>query len=112
MKRIPTNTIAAFDCGFGYIVEIALDIDNNIAQAWLYHKDYAVKTGMFAVHLAEGETIEDFINLVETALPEYIDIYFSDYMDGTEEEQAALKDLTEESIPEGWHYSPTGLLMT
>lgn len=96
MKRIATDIIAAFDCGCGYIAEITLDIEENAAHAWLYHKDYAVKMGMFGAHIAKGETIEYFIGIVEAALPEYIDIYFAEYMDGTEEETAALDAIRRE----------------
>lgn len=95
MNRIATDIIAAFDYGYGYIVEITLDIERNVAGAWLYHKEYSVKIGMFAAHIAEGETIENFIEIVEAALPEHIALYFSDYMDGTDEEAAALDAIME-----------------
>lgn len=61
-------------------VDITIDTEGNIYEAWMYHADYSVKMSMFAESMSSGETISDFTDVVIGSLRDYAATYYDEYM--------------------------------
>ena len=80
LKRNETAMCATFDYKDGFKIDICLEED-GFWVAWLYHRDYGIKTGMFGQSSAEMGFAE-FVELVEANLETegYIEGYIEDFM--------------------------------
>ena len=79
MKKIINHTVTTFI----YKNVWRIDIVNNKStyEAWLYHKDYGIKTLMFGVEAAYHDSLADFIQTVEASADDYTAIYKEEYVD-------------------------------
>ena len=81
MLRIKGNFSMTFCIRDGFRVDITYDSDTQTADAWIYHKDYGIKSLMFGSEITEDHTLNDFIEVVEGNVQEYMEDYCDEYMD-------------------------------
>ena len=64
-----------------YLIEIRVLHDGG-KEAWLQHEDYGISQLMFGVesYFNGGQTYEQFKQMVESKLDEYIELYIEEYM--------------------------------
>jgi len=79
MKKIINYTVTTFI----YKNVWRIDIVNNKStyEAWLYHKDYGIKTLMFGAEASYHDSLAEFIEVVEVNADDYIKIYKEEYVD-------------------------------
>ena len=63
----------------GFCVDISTDGDT--IEAFLYHRDYGIKSLMWGGMLTKDQTAESFKDLVFANIPDYIKLYLDEYMD-------------------------------
>ena len=73
------------------VADWLIDIVDNgkLWESWLYNEKYGIKSYMFGVFKKDCNTIEDYIEMVEWNLLEYINSYMAEYFDG---DDAAIKN--------------------
>ena len=88
MKRTDLFSTITFEVGDGFMVDIVDNKEEGLFEAWLYHKNYGVKSSMFGEpkkqKVKDDEmTLEQFIESVEANLltEDYIGDYAEEYMD-------------------------------
>ncbi len=59
---------------------IEIVIDDEDYEAWLWHKDYGIKSLMFGCP-KEQQDYDYFLELVEFSIPDYIEGYLEEYGD-------------------------------
>lgn len=87
-----------FDIDNGFRVETYYDRSDSCYHAYISHKDYGIKDYMFGTPILSGEdpTEDDeslFLALVERNLSEYIESYYEDRMDCSDEMDTYIQDL-------------------
>lgn len=78
MKEVREIKVVTYDCGNGFYVEIwvkPMEFD-----AWLSHAKYGVKSYMFGSPV-DNTSFEEFKDMVEANIDEYIEYYENEYMD-------------------------------
>lgn len=83
IKLQPTN-ISIMRYKYGDFFVDTVEYADGRQEAFLSHKDYAISMGMFAVIC--GGAHEEFLEVVEAALPSHILSYIADVFDDSEEE--------------------------
>ena len=79
MKKLNIE-IETYEYRDGFRVDIYKNTDEYEEwEAYLYHKDYSIKMGMFGVS-TEDFPKEEFIDMVAEQMEEYILYYERDYM--------------------------------
>ena len=76
-KLIQTTT---YYYGAGFYIDIVVTYtdregDNYLHEAWLYAKNFGIKTFMFGCY----ESTKDFLEMVEANAPEYINVFCNEY---------------------------------
>ena len=79
MRKLKNHTITTYI----YKNVWRIDIVNNRStyEAWLYHRDYGIKTLMFSMESNDFESLDKFIELVEINATDYCQIYRDEYME-------------------------------
>ncbi len=75
LKKLDDYTTETYDAGYGFLVDVVTH--DGIKEAYLYHKDYGIKSMMFG-----GKAFDpDFIYNASLNLPTYEKSYQEEYMD-------------------------------
>ena len=64
-----------------YIVDI-FNVDDTY-EAWLYNREYGIKDLMFGMPV-EQQSFDEFLEIVEANVPEYIELYKAQHEDTPE----------------------------
>lgn len=88
MKARAEIKVKTYEAEYGFLVDVVDTVDrrNDIRlwEAWLYRENMGTKMFMFGLQRSDVPTIRDFLNIVESNLPEYYPDYdeqFSQYDD-------------------------------
>ena len=88
MKRTDLLNTITYDFDNGFRVDIVDDKEEDLFIAWLYHKDYPVKSLMLGLPkkrpIEDGEmTLEQCVKIVEDNLlnESFIEDYIEEFMD-------------------------------
>lgn len=69
-------TVAKYDCGNGYFVEVlGLEVKDGYKEFWIQNKDYGVKRLMFGVTIPDDEVER----VIEANIDEHIEDYQQDF---------------------------------
>ncbi len=87
MMRDYNIKITTYDYRDGFKVDVIENIEKEVIEAWLYHKDCGIKELMFGVPKHQESTglsitLDGFLDMVEANLESqnYIDNYEDEYM--------------------------------
>lgn len=95
MKRVFENRpIKTYQYNSDYYVDITAFAgktpdENDVREAWLYHKDYGVKMLMFGCPAKQTygyQEYDAFLAMVEANVEDYIKLYQESYEDKDEED--------------------------
>ena len=80
MKYLSSAVVETYEVEGGFCVDIFWNEQEKIWEAWLYSKVRYVKGLMFGMPKQQGcQSKEDFIEIVNNKLDEYIDFYQEEY---------------------------------
>lgn len=82
MKEINMVTFT-FDMGDGWMMDIAsYDNGNTYWEAWIYHRNYGVKSLMFGCEKQKTcQDLDAFIEMAEVNFNDHKTLYEEEYMD-------------------------------
>lgn len=80
LKKIADHKTETFDVGEGYLMDVITMPSNEMYEAWIYHKDYGIKSLMFGIS-QNDMTYEEFIETAYCNTDDYISFYEEEYMD-------------------------------
>ena len=78
MRKLNNHTVTTYI----YKNVWRIDIVNNRStyEAWLYHRDYGIKTLMFVTEANDVDSLDKFVELVNLNAEGYCPIYRDEYM--------------------------------
>lgn len=78
LQKMPMVNTTTYAYEKGFMVDIVLEIKDGklFGEAYIYHKNYAVKDMMFGMFI---EDVQEFINYILPKLDDHCGWYFREY---------------------------------